>query len=237
MDKGDRFYYESEKLTVQDRIRKASLFFTYFVPHRLTDDPQAVESVRSALRFVAMEQSGGGQGGEGGRQTAGREEITELRPEESQARLRRSSRNGFRFDVALSFPGERRTYVEEVANVLTRELGKKRVLYDRNFEAELARLDLDAYLQRLYHDESELIAVFLCKDYEKKEWCGLEWRAIRDLIKKREHKGIVLLRFDETPILGVFSTDGYIDLRSKTPDQTAQLIRERLLQNRTADQQ
>jgi len=127
--------------------------------------------------------------------------------------------------------------VEKVAAVLIRELGKEKVLYDRNFEAEFARLDLDVYLQKLYHDESELNAVFLCKDYEKKEWCGLEWRAIRDLIKRRNHKGIVLLRFDDTAIPGVFSTDGYIDLRSNSPEQTAQLILQRLQIDSASDGQ
>jgi hypothetical protein len=32
-------------------------------------------------------------------------------------------------------------------------------------------LELD--LQKLYHDESDLVVCLLCKEYEK-EWCGLE---------------------------------------------------------------
>jgi len=41
---------------------------------------------------------------------------------------------------------------------------------------------------------------------------GLEWRSIRDLIKRHRTEDIMLLRFDDTEITGLFSTDGYIDL-------------------------
>ena len=83
-----------------------------------------------------------------------------------------------RFQVALSFAGEHRAFVEQVAEHLAHGLGRDDVLYDRYYEAEFARPDLDVYLQSLYHDESELIAVFLCADYERKEWCGWKPAAI-----------------------------------------------------------
>lgn len=86
-------------------------------------------------------------------------------------------------------------------------------------------------LQRLYHDESELIAVFLCADYERKEWCGLEWRAIRDLIKKRLSSTVMLLRFDNTEIPGLFSTDGYVWIADQSPQEIANLILERMESN------
>ncbi len=60
-----------------------------------------------------------------------------------------------RFGIALSFPGEQRPFVAQVAGHLAERIGHGRVLYDAYYEAEFARLDLDTYLQRLYHDESE----------------------------------------------------------------------------------
>jgi tetratricopeptide (TPR) repeat protein len=133
-----------------------------------------------------------------------------------------------RFRVALSFPGEHRPFVEAVADRLSAHLGRQGVLYDKYYEAEFARPDLDTYLQRLYHDESELIAVFLCADYECKEWCGLEWRAIRDLIKKRRTADVMPLRFDDTEIPGLFSTDGYVWISERPPEEVADLILARL---------
>jgi len=138
-----------------------------------------------------------------------------------------------RFAVALSFPGEVRARAEPIAQRLAHELGRERVLYDRFHEAELALLNLDIHLQALYHDHAELIVIFLCKDYDSKDWCRLEWRAIRDLIKQRQ-RHIFLLRLDDAIIPGVYSIDGYIDLRNKTDDEVAALILQRSSQhNRT----
>ncbi len=136
-----------------------------------------------------------------------------------------------RFRVALSFPGEHREFLAQVANSLANGLGRERVFYDKYYEAELARPDLDTYLQRIYHDDSDLIAVFLCADYDKKEWCGLELRVIRDLIKKRSSAAIMPFRFDDTSIPGLFSIDGYIDIGQRSPNDVASLILERLQHN------
>src|SRR5439155_13628965 len=88
-----------------------------------------------------------------------------------------------RFRVALSFPGEHRPRVERIADALAGRLGRDRILYDRWYAPEFARPNLDDYLTKLYHDESDLIVVFLSKEYNAKEWCGLEWRARRDVLK------------------------------------------------------
>ncbi|NIP25303.1 MAG: TIR domain-containing protein [Phycisphaerae bacterium] len=136
-----------------------------------------------------------------------------------------------RFRIALSFSGERRKYVGKVAESLVGEFGEEQVFYDKNFEAELARLDLDTYLQGIYHDDSELIVVFLCAEYEKKEWCGLEWRAIRDLIKKKKAWEIMFVRFDDTEIAGMYSIDGYVSAEGREPEEVAERIIERYRMN------
>ena len=132
-----------------------------------------------------------------------------------------------RFRVALSFTGEQREFAKEVADILGKEFDEDEVFYDKNFEAELARPNLDTYLQKIYHDDSELIVVFLCREYKKKEWCGLEWRAIRDLIKKRKASDIMPVRFDDTDIPGLFSIDGYVNARDRTAREVTELIIER----------
>ncbi len=77
--------------------------------------------------------------------------------------------NAKRFQVALSFPGEHRAYVSQVAEILAMTLGKEKVFYDEWYTAELAQINMDDLLQSFYHDESELIVPFLCADYERKE--------------------------------------------------------------------
>lgn len=132
------------------------------------------------------------------------------------------------FKVALSFPGERRRYVSRVAEALRGPLGTDAVFYDFDYQAQLARPNLDILLQRIYRDQSDLVVVFLCAEYAQKQWCGLEWRAIRDIIKSKDDHRVMLVKFDDAPIDGVLSIDGYIDGRSNTAKEVANHIMSRV---------
>lgn len=135
---------------------------------------------------------------------------------------------GRRFRVALSFPGEHRTRVEAIANLLGKQLGQRQVLYDRWHEVEFARPNLDVYLPRLYREESDLIVFFFCAAYTEKEWCGLEWRAGRDLLKNRQDDRLMFLRLDTANIEGLYSIDGYIRIDERADDDVAELILQKL---------
>ena len=58
--------------------------------------------------------------------------------------MTKDSSGPHRFAIALSFPGEQRDFVEQVAGHLAAAFGKDRVLYDKYYEAEFARLKADA---------------------------------------------------------------------------------------------
>lgn len=133
-----------------------------------------------------------------------------------------------KFSVALSFPGQCRGYVEQISIRLGSSLGQGRVFYDRDYQAQLARPDLDILLQRIYHDQSSLVVVFLSSDYAVSEWCGLEWRAVRDIIKRKRADQVMFVRFDDTPVDGALSIDGYIDARQYDAASVARFIVERV---------
>jgi hypothetical protein len=142
-----------------------------------------------------------------------------------------------RFTIALSFPGEFRTFVKQVADFLAEAFSEDRVLYDDYHDAEFARLDLDIYLPKLYRTESELIVLFLCPEYPKKRWCKLEWRDIRQLIATSDSDRIVFLSFGnpgDLSELGILPGDGYIDIEYKklNPHLVAERILKRLEINR-----
>lgn len=132
------------------------------------------------------------------------------------------------FKVALSFPGEKRAYVENVANFLIEKLGKYSVFYDNNFKSSISRPNADTLLQNVYRKQSKLIVVFLCEEYSQKEWCGLEFRAVRDIIKAKEDDKIMFIKFDNAEINGVFSIDGYIDANTHNEEEISTFILERL---------
>src|SRR5262245_11627152 len=125
--------------------------------------------------------------------------------------------NTKRFQVALSFAGEHRKFVEGVAEQLSRNLGQNRIFYHRYHEAELARRNLDTYLIKIYQDDTDLIAIFLCSNYIQKKWCGLEWRAVRDVLQNRPDSEVIPFKFDDVTIEGLLSIDGYIAINDKTP--------------------
>lgn len=132
----------------------------------------------------------------------------------------------YRFKVALSFPGEYRAFVEETAYMLSDQLGKEKILYDKYYEAEFARPDLDLYLQNLYSNQSELIVVFICAQYDAKAWCGVEWRAIRKLLNNKEaRKRIMYIKIGPGEVEGVsLIIDGCFDATNKSPKDVADAI-------------
>jgi hypothetical protein len=130
------------------------------------------------------------------------------------------------YDVALSFAGEDREYVEAVAKAL-KGYGV-RVFYDLFEKAVLWGQNLSDHLSEVYGKRSRFVVMFISKHYQMKSWPtherqSAQARAIRD-------GAIVLLpaRFDDTEMPGLPSTVGYIDLRITTPKELADVILEKL---------
>jgi hypothetical protein len=140
----------------------------------------------------------------------------------------RTDSDPYRFDVAMSFAGEVRGRAEGIATELSRVLGRDRVFYDNWFKPELARPNLDLYLQDLYLNQARLLVVFLSSDYDRKEWCGLEFRTVRQIIKQRDGDRIMYLRIDIGAVEGVLSIDGYIDIQYESDAQVASDILRRI---------
>jgi len=85
----------------------------------------------------------------------------------------------YRFDVALSFPGEHRRRVKKIAELLAVRLGRDKVLYDKFFEAEFARPNLNVYLPKLYLQSAYLYSSIApsMPGRNGRAWSG-EWASI-----------------------------------------------------------
>ncbi|MFN9622919.1 MAG: AAA-like domain-containing protein [Cyanobacteriota bacterium] len=139
---------------------------------------------------------------------------------------------GKRFRVAFSFAGEKRKFVAEVAEILAIKFGHASILFDEFHEAEFARPDLAAYLSRIYTEESDLVVVVFGSNYQDKEWCGAEWRAVYRWCKENHFQKVILSTFGsiegiEVPE-GVAGLAGFINLQGMSPVQFAEIILERL---------
>jgi hypothetical protein len=156
--------------------------------------------------------------------------LERLAIDQSIGKVDRSRKNilDLKFEVAMSFAGEHRAYAAAVVDALRPTLGEDEIFYDFDYQAQLARPNLDTLLQDIYRNRCRLVVVFICAEYAKKQWCGLEWRAIRDIIKSRQDDMLMFVRLDDAAIDGLFSIDGFIDARTHSPAQLAHLIAQRL---------
>lgn len=136
-----------------------------------------------------------------------------------------------RFRIAFSFAGEKRDFVKQAADLLALRFGHEKILYDKYHEAEFANADLAFDLPLLYKAESNLIVAVFCQNYDKKEWCGLEWRTIFSIIKEGGSKRIMLSRYEHVDGKGLHGLGGFIELDHKTPEAFVTLILERLALN------
>src|SRR5258706_168722 len=136
-----------------------------------------------------------------------------------------------RFAIALSFPGERREYVEQVANALLPafggEKGKSRIFYDDWHESKIIGYASNRKLQNIYATDSDLIVPFYCQDYRKKKWCGVELRAIEQLLFDEDYDRVLPLRFAHVDIPGSFRTDIFPIVSERPAEDVAALILDR----------
>jgi len=136
-----------------------------------------------------------------------------------------------RFRVAFSFAGEKRLFVAEVAKLLAKRFGEQAILYDGYHVAELSRADLAFHLTELYNTETDLVVVVVCKHYEEKRWCGLEWLTIHDRIFRGQGHEVMLCHFDLATLPGLPQSAGFVDLDNLSPQKAADLILLRLSRN------
>lgn len=130
------------------------------------------------------------------------------------------------YEVALSFAGEDREYVADVAAELQRA-GVK-VFYDKYEKASLWGRDLYGHLSDVYSRASEYTVIFISEHYARKLWPNHERRSAqsRALGERREY--ILPARFDDTEVPGILPTTGYVDLRELSPRELAALLLEKL---------
>lgn len=131
------------------------------------------------------------------------------------------------FEIALSFAGEDREYVDQVANLL-RESGVK-VFYDVFEEATLWGKNLYEYLSDVYQNKAIYTIMFISESYARKLWTNHERQAMQARAFQEHQEYILPARFDQTPIPGVLPTIGYISLTGRTPQEFVKIIHTKLV--------
>jgi hypothetical protein len=130
------------------------------------------------------------------------------------------------YDVALSFAGEDRPYVEQVAEQLTAR-GIK-VFYDNYEKADLWGKDLYTHLSDVYQNKALYTLMFISEHYKGKVWPRHERAAAQARALEEGREYILPARFDDTDIPGLLPTTKFVDLRSVKPVEVALLVCEKL---------
>ena len=133
--------------------------------------------------------------------------------------------NNFEFDVALSFAGEDRYYVDIVAKELRNN--KIKVFYDDYDKINLWGKNLHDHLAEVYSKKSLYCVIFISKEYAKKVWTTHERRSAQSRAIRQKQEYILPARFDETEIVGLEDIS-YIDLTHYSEYQFADFLIKKL---------
>ena len=116
----------------------------------------------------------------------------------------------FEWDICLSFAGEDRPYVEQVAEAL--RASRVRVFYDKYEQAALWGKDLYVHLDEVYRTKARFCVMFASKHYAEKLWTNHERSSAQARAFKENKEYILPARFDDTEIPGLLPTIGYLSL-------------------------
>jgi len=131
-----------------------------------------------------------------------------------------------RFQVALSFAGEQRDYVERVAHALqTRGIA---LFYDRFEKLTLWGKDGVEFFHEVFAAESAYVVMFISAAYVTKAWPRHERRSAlsRALVEQAEY--VLPVRFDDTLVPGLPASVQYEKAQDYSPEELAALIAQRI---------
>jgi TIR domain len=134
--------------------------------------------------------------------------------------------NEYRFDVALSFAGEQREYVEDVAVAL--RAARVEVFYDGFAEDELWGHELAEVLGQIYGTDSRFVVLFVSSAYLQKAWPIHERQsAIAARVERREAMVLPVV-FDANRVPGLPPSVGYLEAANLSPTELAARIMRRI---------
>jgi hypothetical protein len=130
------------------------------------------------------------------------------------------------YQVALSFAGEQRDYVEAVAGFL-RSRGIA-VFYDRFEAVTLWGKDGAEFFHQLFNAGTAYVVMFVSKEYVTKKWTRHERRSALSRAIAEEGEYVLPVRFDDSAAPGLPDTVQYLRARDYSPAALAAVISEKI---------
>ena len=130
------------------------------------------------------------------------------------------------YEVALSFAGEQRPYVERVALAL--QARGISVFYDKFEMIRLWGKDLGEELHEVYGQRSAYVVFFISKAWVEGAWPQHERRAALSRAIKERKDCLLPVRFDDTSVPGLSESIHYLHAEDYSPDELASMVRQKL---------
>jgi len=130
------------------------------------------------------------------------------------------------YEVALSFAGEQREYVEEVERVL--QSWGISVFYDEFAPVQLWGKNLAEEFQDVFENRADYVVMFISEAYVEKAWPNHERQSILSRAVQNKGEYILPVRFDDTPVPGLPTAIKYEQACDHTPAELAVMIAEKL---------
>ena len=134
--------------------------------------------------------------------------------------------HGIMYEVALSFAGEQRGYVEGVALAL--QARGIAVFYDEFEKIALWGKDLGEELQDIYEHKSGCVVIFVSEAWVEKAWPQHERRAALSRAVHESGGYILPVRFDDTTVPGLPDSVHYLQAKEYSPAELATVIAQKL---------
>lgn len=132
----------------------------------------------------------------------------------------------FTYDIAVSFAGESRVYVEKFVSKI-KSLGYS-VFYDQDQMAKLWGEDLVDVFHHVYSQEARYIILFVDVHYVQKHWTDLERRSAQEAALQRAQAYVLPIRLDDAVLPGIPATTGYLDSRELGLDRIVEAVQEKI---------
>ncbi len=130
------------------------------------------------------------------------------------------------YEVSLSFAGEQRSYVGDVAKHLAAR-GIK-AFYDRSETVNLWGKDQVETFHHQFASNTKFVVMFISKEYVEKMWPRHERRSAFSAAIKKGDEYILPVRFDDTEVPGLPDTVSYLRAKDHSPAALAVLISQKI---------
>src|SRR5690348_5129328 len=122
-----------------------------------------------------------------------------------------SEEQGYEFDIAVSYAGEDREFVQEIVDRL--RCAGISTFYDTDYQAAMWGEDLIDYLDQVYRMKARYVMMFISRFYAEKMWTNHERRSALARALEQRAAYILPIRLDATPLEGLRPTVAYLDAR------------------------